>query len=169
MDIESNHKWEQYFSDGCQISTHYVEVSDGSQVLIVKSIPPIKNNKCKPIILIPGWFSNARGWIGTLKEISKCTQVVFFETREKHSCKLVSKNADFSIERMAQDLRELEEQARNLRHENQLMEQKIVSTRSLTKLQYQAKELGFIEKPKMIMLSEDATVAHVIDSRQISL
>lgn len=67
------------------------------------------------------------------------------------------------------DLRELEEQARNLRHENQLMEQKIVSTRSLTKLQYQAKELGFIEKPKMIMLSEDAKVAHVIDSRQIGL
>jgi len=64
-------------------------------------------------------------------------------------------------------LRELEEQARNLRHENQLMEQEIVSTRSLTKLQYQAKELGFIEKPKMIMLSEDATVAHVIDSRQL--
>ncbi len=65
------------------------------------------------------------------------------------------------------ELRELEEQARSLRHENQLMEQKIVSTRSLTKLQYQAKELGFNQKPKMIMLSEDAKVAHVIDSRQL--
>jgi cell division protein FtsL len=64
-------------------------------------------------------------------------------------------------------LRELEEQARNLRHQNQLMEQEIVSIRSLTKLQYQAKELGFIEKPKMIMLSQDAKVAHVIDSRQL--
>ena len=72
-----------------------------------------------------------------------------------------------SVSSTGGELSELEEQARNLRHENQLMEQKIVSIRSLTKLQYRAKELGFIEKPKMIMLSEDATVAHVIDSRQL--
>ncbi|MFC1654056.1 hypothetical protein ACFL1M_04380 [Patescibacteria group bacterium] len=64
-------------------------------------------------------------------------------------------------------LRELELQARELRHENQLLEQKIVGQRSLTKLEAKAKNYGFVEKPKMIMLSEDASVAHVFDSRHL--
>ena len=72
-----------------------------------------------------------------------------------------------TVSSKGEKLRLLEEQARNLRHENQILEQQIVSTRSLTKLQYQAKEMGFVERPKMIMIADDATVARVIDSREL--
>ena len=72
-----------------------------------------------------------------------------------------------SVSSTGEKLRELEETARELRHENQMIEQKIVSTRSLTQLQHKAKDYGFTKRPKMIMLSEDASVAHVVDSRQL--
>ena len=119
MDLEENSdKWKQYFNEGCDVSAHHVEVSDGSKILIVKSNPPSQHEliNCKPIILIPGWFSNAMGWIGTLKEISKCTQVIYFETREKSSSKLV-KDADFSIRHDLWDIRKalLEDETRAYR------------------------------------------------------
>lgn len=60
-------------------------------------------------------------------------------------------------------LRELESKSLSLKHENQLLEQKIVTSRSLTKLATFSEKLGFVERPQIVTLTEDEAVAQVLD------
>ena len=59
-------------------------------------------------------------------------------------------------------LRNLENQAREMKHENQLLEQQVVSTRSLTTLSAKAADLGFTAKPGILTLPTDEAVAEAI-------
>ena len=109
VDISDMESWKEYFADNCIITTNYVEISDGTKLIVVNSKPtePIKG--AKNIILISGWFAQPISWIGTLRLISKYCNVVYIESREKKSSFPPSRKADFSLEQMATDLREIKQ------------------------------------------------------------
>lgn len=71
--------------------------------------------------------------------------------------------ASATLSSSGEKLRELESKSLSLKHENQLLEQKIVTSRSLTKLATFSENLGFIERPQIVTLSEDEAVAQVLD------
>lgn len=61
-------------------------------------------------------------------------------------------------------LRVLEQRATRLRHDNQMLEQKLLVQQSLTQLEPEAKELGFIAKPASLIISSDASVAQLVEA-----
>lgn len=71
--------------------------------------------------------------------------------------------ASATLSSSGEKLRELESRSLSLKHENQLLEQKIVTSRSLTKLATYSENLGFIERPQIVTLSQDEAVAQVLD------
>jgi hypothetical protein len=61
-------------------------------------------------------------------------------------------------------LRSLEQKATALRHENQMLEQRLVTQQSLTKLEPEAKQLGFVSRPTSLIISPDEPVAQLIEA-----
>lgn len=58
-----------------------------------------------------------------------------------------------------ESLRELESQSYELKHQNQLLEQQLVTSRSLTKLSQDSQKLGFTDRPEIVTLSPEEAVA----------
>lgn len=101
--------WAPHFDDNCKLSIRYHSLSDNSKILSVLSKPEVKSNK-KPLILISGWFSVVYRWSEVLKIVSKEIEVVYIETRDKISSIIEkSKKTDMSVERMVQDIIEIQE------------------------------------------------------------
>lgn len=67
--------------------------------------------------------------------------------------------ASASFSSWGEKLRELESRSRDLKHENQLLEQTLVTSRSLTKLSENSEKLGFVERPQIVTLTQDEAVA----------
>lgn len=83
-------------------------MNDGTHLLVVSSSPKNYDDKLRPIILIPGWFSQPAGWLNVTKKISEFTKLVYIETREKNSSILErTKSTRMGIERMSLDLQSL--------------------------------------------------------------
>ncbi|MCE7735051.1 MAG: hypothetical protein GPJ54_09250 [Candidatus Heimdallarchaeota archaeon] len=85
-------------------------MSDGVHLLVVSSTPKNDENKLRPIILVPGWFSQPTGWIEVTKTISEFTKLIYIETREKNSSILErTKSTQMGIERMSIDIQSLKD------------------------------------------------------------
>lgn len=93
--------WKPFFDIHAKISTKYILMDDGVQLLLIKSTPV--ENGGKPILLIPGWFSVITAWYHTLKEISKRNVVYYLETREKTSSIHPGKKVKYGVDRLAKD------------------------------------------------------------------
>lgn len=102
--------WEQFFHQGSIVTHKYHEMDDGTHILVVSSSPKNYNQKFRPIILVPGWFSQPAGWVKVTRLISEFTKLVYIETREKNSSILErSKSTRMGIERMSIDLQSLKD------------------------------------------------------------
>lgn len=100
--------WKQFFHTDCEITHNYYQMDDDAQLLIITSIPASYDEKIRPVVLIPGWFSQPSGWIGVTKTVSSKTKLIYIETREKNSSKVIKhKNTKMGIERMSQDILEM--------------------------------------------------------------
>lgn len=66
-----------------------------------------------------------------------------------------------SLSSTGEKLRGLEESTRELKQQNQLLEQKVVTARSLTKISGKAESLGFTTTPQIVTISIDEAIAQV--------
>lgn len=63
------------------------------------------------------------------------------------------------LSRSGEQLKDLETRAEQLRLDNQLLEQQVLSQQSLTTIQAQAENLGFQSRPTQLILTPDLPVA----------
>lgn len=84
----------------------YVTVSDGSQIRILTTKAPKEAHNGFTLVLVAGWNTVVPGWDGTLMEAVKDFDVVYIETREKGSSRLVKK-AKFDMGRFSSDVQEI--------------------------------------------------------------
>ena len=88
----------------------HIQMSDRSKIQILLTSP--KNKECcKTLFIIPGFGSIVLGWDEFLMRAKDYFNIVYFETREKKSSEL-SKKADYSIDRISSDIREVVEELR---------------------------------------------------------
>ncbi|MCE7741124.1 MAG: hypothetical protein GOP50_01575 [Candidatus Heimdallarchaeota archaeon] len=86
----------------------YVQVSDGSEIRILRSFAKPETKNPYTLVLVAGWSSLVLGWDTVLLESQDIFNIVYIETREKGSSK-VSKKAIFDLERFALDIKEVVE------------------------------------------------------------
>ena len=87
----------------------FMMVSDGSQLRILRSSAPEETRTGFTLLLIPGWASVVQGWDDVLLEAYSYFDIVYFESREKGSSKLVKK-AKGDLDRLSSDIKEVIEQ-----------------------------------------------------------
>ncbi|MHA2357986.1 MAG: alpha/beta fold hydrolase [Candidatus Heimdallarchaeaceae archaeon] len=84
-------------------------MSDNATIRVLRTRPPEKTEDTLSLILVAGWGTVVISWDEFLLEAMKDFEVIYFESREKASCKL-DKKSEVGMERMAYDLREVIEQ-----------------------------------------------------------
>ncbi|NHJ85902.1 MAG: hypothetical protein FK734_10600 [Asgard group archaeon] len=84
----------------------YITVSDGSQIRVLLSKAPIDAHNGFTFVLVAGWNTVVPGWDEVLLEAMKDFDIVYIETREKGSSKVVKK-AKFNIDRFSSDIQEV--------------------------------------------------------------
>ncbi|MHA2029576.1 MAG: alpha/beta fold hydrolase [Candidatus Kariarchaeaceae archaeon] len=100
--------WKKYFDPECKIAHNYHTMDDDTKILVVMVTPQGYDEITRPVVLIPGWFSQPAGWIGVTKSVSRTTKLIYIETREKNSSYVVkAKETKMGIERMSQDIQEI--------------------------------------------------------------
>ena len=86
----------------------FVDVDDGTRLRILTT-KPSNAEVDLPLVLVPGMGSIPWGWDVVLMGLKEFMPIYYLETREKKSSK-PPKNARFTIERMARDLKQVIEQ-----------------------------------------------------------
>lgn len=104
-DFRSIEYWKPHFSKVVKISLDYYTVTDKTKVLVVHAKHPTSTKK--PVIIIPGWFSQITGWTEVTKRVSEETSIIYFETREKASSIIPNHEVEMSVERMTDDLEQI--------------------------------------------------------------
>ncbi|MBN1335842.1 MAG: alpha/beta hydrolase [Deltaproteobacteria bacterium] len=94
---------------GVHLSSEYVETAPGVQLYVAR-IRPALESRHPPVVLLPGLASIPHNFRGTLLEMTRHTEVLWLETREKSSSRIQDVK-DVSIPAMAQDLRVFVEKA----------------------------------------------------------
>ena len=87
----------------------FITMSDGSQLRILRSSAPKETRNGFTLFFIPGWASVVQGWDDVLLEASSYFDIVYFESREKGSSRLVKK-AKGDLDRLSTDIKEIIEQ-----------------------------------------------------------
>ena len=90
-------------------SEKFISVSDGSQLRILKSAAPKETRNGYTLFFIPGWASVVQGWDDVLLAAHPYFDIIYFESREKGSSKLVKK-AKGDLDRLSTDIEEVIEQ-----------------------------------------------------------
>ena len=83
----------------------YINMSDSTQLRVLQTFAPKETSNGFTLLIVAGWGSVVLGWEEVLLEAMKDFDVVYLETREKHSSKL-SERSKFGIDRMSDDIRE---------------------------------------------------------------
>ncbi len=84
----------------------YIQVSDSSKLRILQTSANSAIKDPYILVLIAGWGSNVLGWDIVLMEAKDQFDIVYIETREKGSSKIV-KSAQFTLERFAYDIHDI--------------------------------------------------------------
>jgi len=87
----------------------FYTMSDGSQLRTLRSSAPAETRNGFTLFFIPGWASVVQGWDDVLLEAYTYFDIVYLESREKGSSKLVKK-AKGDLDRLSSDLKEVIEQ-----------------------------------------------------------
>ncbi len=98
-----------------EASEKYLIMSDGSELRILQTSAPEETREDFTLLMIPGWGSVVQGWDDVLLAAIPYFDIVYFESREKGSCKL-AKKARCDLERLSSDIKEVIEQL-NLKKE----------------------------------------------------
>ncbi len=93
--------WSKYFSNECTVIPQYIEVAPNIKTLLISS-KPYKKSELRPIIIIPGWFSQIPSWQEILEYCSSRTEIYYIETREKTTA-LHDHNINYDVASMADD------------------------------------------------------------------
>ncbi|MEE8341338.1 MAG: alpha/beta hydrolase [Candidatus Neomarinimicrobiota bacterium] len=91
-----------YCAPGTKWTEQMVSVSDNVKLRVVE-FHPQKSTTQPTVLFIAGWISLMRGWKIVLKEMTKDFNIIYVETREKISSKVIGK-VEFSVEAIAQDI-----------------------------------------------------------------
>lgn len=96
----------------CDPSVRFVEemicVSDGVSLKVIDFQPDDDDPEKPVVVFVAGWISLISGWKGFLADLTRVCRTLYVETREKKSALLpAGKKVDFTIGRMAEDLREI--------------------------------------------------------------
>lgn len=84
---------------------HFIEVSDGSILRILKA-DCISDVNAYTLLFLGGWGTLANCWEDILIEVSKSFNLIYVETREKHTSKLTS-TAWNDLNRISTDIEEI--------------------------------------------------------------
>lgn len=87
----------------------YITVSDGSGIRVLMTKAPKEEHNGFTFVLVAGWNTVVSGWDEVLLEAMKDFDIVYIETREKDSSKVVKK-AKFDIDRYSSDIQEVLEE-----------------------------------------------------------
>ncbi len=87
-------------------SEEFVTVSDESELRILKTSAPAETRKGFVLFFIPGWASVVQGWDDVLLAAYPYFDIVYFESREKGSSKLIKK-AKGDLDRLSSDIQEV--------------------------------------------------------------
>ncbi|OLS19324.1 MAG: hypothetical protein HeimC2_41600 [Candidatus Heimdallarchaeota archaeon LC_2] len=102
--------WKEFFHGESDIAHQYHKMDDEAQILVVTSTPQNYDKTKRPVVIIPGWFSQPTGWVKVTKLVSRKTKLVYIETREKNSSFVKrDKETRMGIERMSQDIFKLKD------------------------------------------------------------
>ena len=99
----NNDIWKRFYHKDAKINSKYVGVDNDVELLLITSTPKIKSVE-RAIFILPGWFSQMSSWVDLLHTISEKTNVYYLDSREKTSARLDTRNKDFSVEILADDL-----------------------------------------------------------------
>jgi len=83
----------------------YITVSDGSQLRCLRTYAHKEASTNKVLFILPGWGSVVLGWEDVLFDAMEDFDIVYLESREKYSSKLV-KGTKNNLERFSQDVKE---------------------------------------------------------------
>ncbi|MFW9852316.1 MAG: alpha/beta fold hydrolase [Candidatus Thorarchaeota archaeon] len=84
-------------------------MSDTATIKVFHSKAPEKTRNGYTLVLIPGWATIVPSWDEFLMEAADDFDVVYFESREKESCKL-TKESKVGMDRMAYDIKDVIDQ-----------------------------------------------------------
>jgi alpha-beta hydrolase superfamily lysophospholipase len=92
----------QFCAEGVVVQDRMISVAHGISLRVTTFIPP--TDKGNPAVLfIAGWITQIVAWKTVLREMTKDFIVIYVETREKSSSRIVS-NADQSISAIGEDI-----------------------------------------------------------------
>ena len=92
----------QFCAEGVVVQDRMISVANGISLRVTTFIPP--TDKGNPAVLfVAGWITQIVAWKTALREMTKDFIVIYVETREKSSSRIVS-NADQSISSIGEDI-----------------------------------------------------------------
>ena len=91
-----------YCIPGTKFKEKMISVSDNVSLRVI-TFSPAKVTNQPTVLFIPGWISLMKGWKIVLKEMTKDFNIIYAETREKITSKVIGK-AEFSVEAIAEDI-----------------------------------------------------------------
>lgn len=92
----------QFCAEGVVVQDQMISVANGISLRVTTFIPP--TDKGNPAVLfVAGWITQIVAWKTALREMTKDFIVIYVETREKSSSRIVS-NADQSISAIGEDI-----------------------------------------------------------------
>lgn len=92
----------EYCSPGTEINEEMTAVSDNVSLRVITFKPPGKLPN-PTIVFVAGWISLIKGWQPVLKEMTRDFTVIYIETREKISSRVVGK-AGYGVEDIGRDI-----------------------------------------------------------------
>ena len=92
----------QFCAEGVVVEDQMISVANGVSLRVTTFIPPV--DKANPAVLfVAGWITQMIAWKAVLREMTKDFLVIYVETREKSSSRVVS-NTDQSISAIGEDI-----------------------------------------------------------------
>lgn len=100
-----------YAAEAVSTQERYLTMSDGVALRVFDFIPANDASDKPVVVFIAGWISLISGWQGFLQRMTETHRVLYVETREKFSSKVVDiKSTDFDLPRLIKDVQEVLEQ-----------------------------------------------------------
>lgn len=99
-----------YSARGIKATERYVDLTDGVALQIVDLEPPDCTPEAPVLIFVAGWISLRTAWDPVLLELSSRYRTLYVESREKGTARVPARsNIEFSLDRMADDVRDVVE------------------------------------------------------------
>lgn len=100
-----------YAPASVSISERYLNMSDGVGLRVIDFVPADDSASKPMVVFVAGWISLISGWKGFLRRLTETHRVLYVESREKFSSRVVDvKATEFDLPRVTRDVQEVIEQ-----------------------------------------------------------